>query len=57
MLDRIDVLLALWDGKPARGRGGTAEIVRRAHDLGLPVVWISTVAPFKIHRSDRISWG
>jgi hypothetical protein len=57
MLDRIDVLLALWDGKPARGRGGTAEIVRRAHDLGLPVVWISTVAPFTIHRSDRISWG
>jgi hypothetical protein len=57
MLDRIDVLLALWDGKPARGRGGTAEIVRRAHDLGLPVVWISTVAPFRIHRGDRISPG
>jgi hypothetical protein len=53
MLDQIDVLLALWDGKPARGRGGTAEIVKRAQKLGLPVVWVSTVAPFPVRRLER----
>ena len=49
MLERIDVLLALWDGRPARGRGGTAEIVARAQELGLPIVWVSTIAPFDVH--------
>jgi hypothetical protein len=37
MLDRSDVLLALWDGQPARGRGGTAHIVEEAHERGLVV--------------------
>lgn len=35
-----DVLLALWDGQPARGRGGTADIIAYARDLGRPVVVI-----------------
>jgi hypothetical protein len=48
MLDRIDVLIALWDGLPARGRGGTAEIVDAARRRGLPVVWLSTLDPFPI---------
>jgi hypothetical protein len=48
MLDRINVLLALWDGEPARGQGGTAEIVAHAEARGLPVVWIATAAPFPI---------
>lgn len=36
-----DLLLAVWDGGPARGTGGSAEIVARARELGLPVevVW------------------
>jgi hypothetical protein len=37
MLEASDVLLALWDGEVARGRGGTAEVVAEARDLGLPV--------------------
>ena len=37
MLDRSDVLLALWDGKPAKGRGGTAEMVFEAGLIGRPV--------------------
>ncbi len=32
-----DVLLALWDGGPARGRGGTAELVAEARACGRPV--------------------
>lgn len=34
MLDRCDVLLALWDGEKGRGRGGTAEMVFEAELIG-----------------------
>lgn len=37
VLDHCDVLMALWDGGPARGRGGTAEIVAEARRRGIPV--------------------
>ncbi len=33
-----DVLIAVWDGLPARGRGGTAEIVDLALVRGTPVI-------------------
>ncbi|MGH3342138.1 MAG: hypothetical protein ACRDPK_04490 [Carbonactinosporaceae bacterium] len=41
MLETIDELLAVWDGKPARGYGGTADVVRAARDRSIPVhvVW------------------
>jgi SMODS and SLOG-associating 2TM effector domain 3 len=35
-----DVLIALWDGLPARGKGGTAEVVEYASALGKPVLII-----------------
>jgi hypothetical protein len=35
-----DVLLALWDGQAARGKGGTADVVDYARSLGKPVVII-----------------
>jgi hypothetical protein len=38
IVDRSDVLLALWDGHAAQGRGGTAEIVAYARRRGVPVV-------------------
>lgn len=38
VLDRCDVLLALWDGGPGRGRGGTAELVDEARRRGRKVV-------------------
>lgn len=40
LLDACAVLIAIWDGEPARGRGGTAEIVQAARDRGLPLAWI-----------------
>lgn len=40
LLDRCDVLLALWDGSPARGMGGTAQIVAEARKRELPIAWI-----------------
>ncbi|MFI1396471.1 hypothetical protein [Streptomyces sp. NPDC020681] len=38
--DNCDRLLAVWDGLPARGLGGTADIVRYARDRGKPVTVI-----------------
>lgn len=40
VLDRCDALLAVWDGRPARGRGGTAEVVARARETGRPLAWV-----------------
>jgi hypothetical protein len=36
-----DVVLAVWDGKPAGGLGGTADVVEHARTLGRPVkvIW------------------
>ncbi len=39
--DRSQILIAVWDGKPSRGKGGTADIVQYARDRGIQVsvVW------------------
>lgn len=37
----VDVLVALWDGGPVRGRGGTAEIVELARRAGTRVEVVS----------------
>lgn len=41
MLEQSEWLLAVWDGKPARGIGGTADVVELARSRGVPVtvVW------------------
>lgn len=39
-VNHCDVLLAVWDGEPSRGRGGTAEIVAYARETGRPVIII-----------------
>ena len=41
MLADADELLAVWDGQPARGYGGTADVVDAARGRGIPVtvVW------------------
>ena len=40
MLDLSEHLLAVWDGKPARGYGGTADVVKLAQTRGIPVTVI-----------------
>lgn len=37
MVDSADELYAVWDGKPARGYGGTADVVAYARERGIPV--------------------
>jgi len=48
IVDNSDLLLAIWDGKQARGRGGTAEIVAYARKQGKPLCWIQTEKPGQI---------
>ena len=45
VVDRSDVLLALWDGRAAQGRGGTAEIVAYARQQHVPVLRIAAGRP------------
>ncbi|MEW1550510.1 hypothetical protein [Streptomyces tsukubensis] len=37
LVDRCDELVAVWDGHPARGYGGTADVVTYARRTGTPV--------------------
>jgi hypothetical protein len=41
VVDHSEVLVAVWDGQPARGLGGTADVVAYARDRGVPVrvIW------------------
>jgi hypothetical protein len=42
MVDRSDAIVAVWDGLPARGRGGTADIVTYAQDRRVPVIRVDS---------------
>jgi len=55
-LNRSDVVLTIWDGAPAQGRGGTPEILQSALERRLPVIWIDATkdrAPRLLQRSAR----
>jgi hypothetical protein len=43
VLDHCDILIAMWDGKPERGAGGTARIVAMAQTRGTPVFWMNVL--------------
>lgn len=49
VLDSIDALVAVWDGGPSSGYGGTADVVEAARARGLPV---TVVWPDGAHRVD-----
>jgi hypothetical protein len=50
ILDRADVLIALWNGAPPKGAGGTADVAARALAMGRPVLWI----PVEARRPPRL---
>jgi len=45
VLSRSDILIAIWDGRPARGTGGTAQVVNQSLEMGIPVIWVHSQAP------------
>jgi hypothetical protein len=53
MLHNIDLLIAIWNGEEAAGRGGTAEIVGRAITDGMPIIWIDPATP----DMPQLSWS
>lgn len=48
-----DVLVAIWDGLPARGTGGTAEVVEDALRRGAPVIHVPVDATLAV----RLIWS
>jgi hypothetical protein len=46
VVEKSDLLIAVWDGKPAQGFGGTADVVHyaRGHGRAVEVIWPSGVA-------------
>jgi hypothetical protein len=40
LVRQTDLLIAIWDGGPPSGVGGTADVVSEALRVGLPVLWI-----------------
>jgi hypothetical protein len=40
VVDEADIMVAVWDGKPSRGVGGTADIVANARNLSKPLILI-----------------
>ena len=45
VVDTCEILIAIWDGKPAEGQGGTAEIVSYALERGRTVLRIDAENP------------
>lgn len=48
LVRECDILLAVWDGRAAKGPGGTGDIVRYARRKGKPLLWIHTAPPHGI---------
>ena len=48
-----DILIAVWDGLPPRGRGGTGEIVELAVHRGTAIIHI----PVDSHAPNKILWS
>lgn len=51
-LAHSDLLIAVWDGEAAKGRGGTGEVVAAALRRGMPVIHV----PIGEERAARILW-
>lgn len=45
VLNQSDVLLAVWDGAPGHGAGGTTDTLDFALKYDIPVIWIDAAAP------------
>ncbi len=42
--DKADVLIVVWDGKPAAGFGGTGDVVNYVRELGKPLIIIDPMS-------------
>jgi hypothetical protein len=40
LLYQSDILIVIWDGGPAAGRGGTTQLINEAVALKIPIIWL-----------------
>ena len=52
LVELSDVVVAVWNGEPSKGPGGTAESVELARQRALPLVWIHTERIGEISREN-----
>ena len=45
VLEQSDFLIAIWDGEPAAGQGGTTQIVEEALAQNAPIIWLHASQP------------
>jgi hypothetical protein len=48
VVDHCDILIALWDGNGAKGKGGTGHIVEYARESQCPIFTLNTLAPEQV---------
>jgi hypothetical protein len=53
VVDSCDLLIAIWDGQPSRGTGGTRDIIESARRREMPVFVIDARPPFDV-REERM---
>ena len=59
IVEHADILMALWDGEPALGAGGTAAVIVDARRLAIPIAWIRArnCRPERLRCSKRFTQG
>jgi hypothetical protein len=57
LVREIDCLVAVWDGRPPKGPGGTAAVVADAMDLGLAVLWLDPSGQAPARQLARFAGG
>lgn len=53
VVELSDILLAVWNGKPAKGKGGTADVVAYAIRRGVPLIHIDPISRTVRHPENR----
>jgi hypothetical protein len=56
-LDQSDIVLTVWDGAPAQGRGGTPEILQSALERRLRIVWVDAMEDRAPRLLERKAFG
>ena len=53
VVDASDLVVAVWNGKPAKGLGGTADIVEYARSVAKPVVHLNPDQKEKLYYGSK----
>lgn len=57
LVEKCDMLVAIWDGEAGIGKGGTPDVIDLARAANKPVVWINADGSTKLHimTSDHVA--